>query len=150
MDATNLTAWGTFIGVVCAAVGGLVGGLMTLWYTKGTASRVAIIKAEGDIKLRSQAEEIVQKDLVIQSLTDRIGKLEEETRVLRQQGHDDRNKWYADQLKCTSEAAELRGELRALQSQFNHFLTIFSEAHKPPVPVNVINPLPIPVTAVGN
>lgn len=120
----------TTVGVICGAVGTLVGGLLTLWWTKGTESRVRLIKAESDAKHRSQTEVIVHKqeeidrqNAVISSYERRIVKLETDYESLRQLGHDERNKWYEERLKCAAETAELKGQVVTLQHQFDLLTT---------------------------
>lgn len=163
MNVDNLA---TTIGVICGAVGTLIGGLLTLWWTKGTEARIKLIRAESDASHRSQSDVIIQKDIliahrdqtilekdtIISSHEKRIGKLEADYEALRIVGHEDRNTWYKDQIQCAKETADLRGQVSVLTSQLTTLYTHFGQprslpphAAVTPVDVTVKNAEPISV-----
>jgi uncharacterized protein (DUF3084 family) len=116
---TQFVAWGILIGSVITSVVGAAATLLTLWFTKGTDSRVRIIKAESEAKALENEEQLVQKDAVIDALEKRVVRLEDEIKTMREQGHAERNRWHEEQIKCAAEAAELRGQLKILSHQFD-------------------------------
>ncbi len=168
-ESSGLVAWGILIGSVVTSVVGAAATLLTLWFTKGTDSRVRIIKAEADAKAQENHEELVQKDIVIEALEKRVTKLEATIEAMREQGHLERNKWHEDQLKCAAEAADLRGQLKVLSHQFDQLYSqMYPHTAPPPaataaaaqagplslgpslqsgsMPVTVMNPSPIAVS----
>lgn len=165
MDMNNIA---TAAGVICAALGTVIGSLLTLWWTKGTEARVRLIKAESDAHHRSQSDVIIQKDAelarkdviigekeaTIGNNTQRITTLEANYEKLRQVGHDDRNKWHEDSIKCARETAELKGQVTVLQSQLDMFLKTLRPLTPVPVslsgPTDPIHPNPIPVRSVDS
>lgn len=125
---SDLAAWGTLIGVVCTAVGGLTGGLIAIWFRASGRYQVEIMTAQATLnaaELKRKDAEIIVKDVAIVTLTTRVTQLEQNIRDLRDQGHAERDKLYTEQMKaakesmerelrCHTEAAELRGQLTVL------------------------------------
>jgi len=125
---SDMAAWGTFIGSVCLAVGGLVGGLIVTWFKSSGRYQVELMRAQAELnadELKKVKAENVAKDHSIEVLTTRVLQLETNIKDLRDQGHSERDKWYAEQMKttkenyeremkCHAEAAELRGQVGVL------------------------------------
>ncbi len=151
---SDMAAWGTFIGVVCTAVGGLVGGIIVALFKYGGEYKVKVMRAQAALneeELKRRETEIIAKDHAITVLTTRVEQLEGNIKDIRDNNHKERNAWYVEQLKqvkeameresrCHREAAELRGQLKILTQ-------LVSDRLPGPLAVKVLNTAnePIPV-----
>lgn len=125
---SDMAGWGTFIGGVCLAVGGLIGGLIVTWFKSRGQYEVEIMKTQATLnadELKKKEAELTAAHHAIDVLTTRVGQLEENIKDLRDQGHAERDKWYTEHIKemkqnmereakCHAESAELRGQLTVL------------------------------------
>lgn len=153
----DMTGWGTFIGVVCGAIGSLVTAIIMVWFKSSGKYQVDVMKAQAELNtaelLKAQVENKA-KDQSIDILRTRVEQLEGNIKDLRDLGHSERDKWHAAQLKhitesmereskCHAEAAELRGQLTILTK-------LVSDRLPGPLNVHVTNTPDDPVPVVRN
>lgn len=136
----DMNSFSTAFGICIGSLSTLLLGLLGLYWTKGTESHKARVKADAEAKVKiieaeaiaraaQQTEVIAHKDMLlatnkvtIEALTARITSLEAARETDRRISHEERNAYHLGQMKCAAETGELKGQIIALQAQVNSFI----------------------------
>lgn len=154
---SDIAGWSTFVGAACLAIGGLVGGLIVTWFKSRGQYEVEIMKTQATLnadELRKKDAELIAAHHAIDVLTTRVSQLESNIKDIRDNNHNERDKWYLEHVreikasmereqKCHTESAELRGQLTVLTRLVSDRLPGPLAAR--PQEVTVVNEAPVPV-----